>query len=71
MNTCKECKFWKPIEKKEWTSKEDEYSGHCSSAKFVYGEDIPTDGLKYWDYEDYSAGFATGRDFGCIHWSAK
>jgi hypothetical protein len=54
------------------------YSGKCKSPKFVYcganqktPQKTPKDGLSYWDYESYAAGFDTGEDFGCVHWSAK
>lgn len=29
------------------------------------------DGLHYWDYESYNAGFETGPHFGCVHWVRK
>ena len=46
------------------------HAGTCNSDKFVYdeGHQPPPDGLRYWDYEGYSAGFAVGDQFGCIHW---
>jgi hypothetical protein len=66
MNTCKDCKHWE-------RNKDEKYAGRCDSEKFVYsdGNDCQKDGLQYWDYEGYSAGFETGEDFGCIHWEAK
>jgi hypothetical protein len=52
--------------------------GKCSSSKFVYqypdtavSSNVPTDGLGYFDGEDYQAGFYTGAYFGCIHWQPK
>lgn len=46
------------------------HAGKCNSNKFVYdeGSQPPLDGLRYWDYEGYSAGFDVGDQFGCIHW---
>jgi hypothetical protein len=46
------------------------HAGTCNSDKFVYdeGSQPPLDGLRYWDYEGYSAGFEVGDQFGCIHW---
>lgn len=46
------------------------HAGRCDSDKFIYDEDTkpPMDGLRYWDYEGYSAGFEVGEHFGCIHW---
>lgn len=67
MNICKNCKHWKRYD----FSEKHTYMGTCSSIKFVYKEDPSKDSLEYWDYEDYSAGFATGEDFGCIHWETK
>ena len=47
------------------------HAGRCDSGKFIYDEDtkLPADGLRYWDYEGYSAGFEVGEQFGCIHWA--
>ena len=42
------------------------HAGTCKSDRFVYDEKTPKDGLHYWDYESYSAGFDTGEDFGCV-----
>lgn len=67
MNLCKDCKHWK--------RREDDYRGEhvgdCSSDHFVYMEKCPSDGLEYWDYEGYSAGFLTGENFGCVHHAGK
>lgn len=46
--------------------------GGCNSDKFVeesWGDPMPEDGMLYWDYEGYSAGFRTGPDFGCVHFA--
>lgn len=45
------------------------HAGTCNNDKFVYeGHQPPIDGLRYWDYEGYAAGFEVGDQFGCIHW---
>ena len=80
--TCKNCRWWKRGENIRYTG---EYMdpdrkrvvtpsthGKCDSDKFVYAgreNDSETDSLWYEDYESYAAGFDTGEDFGCIHWS--
>ena len=60
---CKYCKYF------------DGASG-CNSDKFVYvgvfeDAEMSEDGLGYWDYESYAAGFNVGERFGCIHWEEK
>jgi len=52
---CKNCTHWE--------------KNNCDCDKFVYEgyDEPPIDGLVYWDYESYSAGFETGEQFGCIH----
>jgi hypothetical protein len=70
VNTCKDCKHWT----RSSGSYSEIYSGNCDSDKFIEasaGVKIPKDGLEYWDYEGYSAGFSTGEDFGCIHWENR
>ena len=64
MNTCKTCKWWMIGRNK------DVHQGDCDCPKFLYERDgdAPDDGLQYWDFESYDAGFSTGPDFGCIHW---
>lgn len=65
LNTCSGCLHWKRY-------KTPEEGGQCTSPKLAYdGSNPPPDGLHYWDFEDYSAGMATGPDFGCIHWSKR
>ena len=68
---CNSCKFFKPASGFD-KGYHGEHSGTCSSDKFVYmdGGKVPEDGLAYWDYEGYSAGFQVGAFFGCIHWEA-
>ena len=67
---CKNCKFWnaKKLEDYEIKSGRTQH-GDCSSEKFTYNCDgnRQSDGLEYWDYESYSAGFSTGPDFGCVN----
>jgi len=65
---CKDCKFWRRN-----TDSDPVFMGDCSSDKFVYAtDDEPEkDGLSYGDYEEYSAFFSTGEDFGCIHFEEK
>jgi len=67
---CKTCKYWEKYKDGEFTSR-GFYAGKCSNAAFVYDEATPKNGLSYWDYESYRAGFETGEDFGCIHWEPK
>lgn len=62
MNRCKTCKHWTRMD-----DGDQPHAGHCDSPKFVYQAPLPVDGLEYWDYESYSAGFQTGEDFGCVH----
>lgn len=66
MNTCDVCKHWE-LDEDKYISKSI-LTGECKNNKFVYDRDCPIDGLRYWDYEGYSAGFETGPKFGCIHW---
>lgn len=65
MNTCKHCLHWQKDEAG--------FMGTCSCEKFVEQGTgrVERDGMEYWDYEGYSAGFNTGKDFGCIHWKQK
>ena len=58
LGRCVSCEHWK---------RDEGYKGRCNSDKFEY-ETCQEDGLEYWDYEGYSAGFCTGDRFGCIHW---
>ena len=62
--SCGSCRYWT-------RGKDECYGGVCSNDKFVERDDTPKDGLSYWDYECYSAGFNTGEDFGCIHWTPR
>ncbi len=67
LGRCRTCKFWKRVASDFDKSYHGEHAGECGNEKFVYEDKVSTDGLRYWDYEGYSAGFETGEDFGCIH----
>ena len=69
MNTCKTCKHWTRTEGDFNISYHGAHSGNCDSDKFTESDKVRPDGLNYWDYEGYSAGFETGEDFGCVHWT--
>lgn len=75
MKTCKNCIFWERYKEAGDIESRGEHAGICNSAKFIDANDscekVPKDGLRYWDYEGYSAGFETGENFGCIHWKGK
>ena len=67
-NVCKNCRFWERQETKP--------QGRCTNEHFIYNrcnlsDERIRDALVYWDYEEYSAGFLTGENFGCIHFVAK
>jgi hypothetical protein len=70
LNRCGSCKHWERYADKFDVEYHGSHAGRCTSDKFVYSDDPKPlkDGLRYWDYEDYSAGFDTGDEFGCIHW---
>jgi hypothetical protein len=70
-NTCDRCVHWRRQEGKY----DDPLFGTCVSDHFEYESPSaktsrPTS-LIYWDYEGYSAGFATGEKFGCIHFKGN
>ena len=74
---CKDCKWSREAEHPDFKGG----AGlSCDCNKFIYnimlgwsGEDryAGNDCLVYWDYESYSAGFAVGPEFGCIHWEPR
>lgn len=70
---CRDCVSWRenvPTKSDLEIGRSD--CGECSSEAFTYqDDDRKSDGLDYWDYEGYSAGFTTGPDFGCIHFKKK
>jgi len=71
---CKTCFFWHQNERNYYTP-EGEVYGSCVCGKFICPSDFcppyTTDQLIYWDYREYGASFATGPEFGCIHWRKK
>lgn len=75
MNICKSCTFWERYGDAGDIEYHGAHAGMCKCDRFVDANDtsekVPKDGLRYWDYEGYSAGFETGEDFGCIHWKGK
>ena len=71
MGTCKSCKHFTRMESDFDKQYHGAHAGTCDSEKFIYEGEVPKDGLSYWDYESYSAGFHVGEDFGCIHFEAK
>lgn len=68
---CKDCKYWDNYPYSSDQHKE------CSNMKFINSwsnsEDIKNknDILIYWGYDGWGEGFATGPDFGCIHFSKE
>lgn len=71
---CKNCQYWE----RDITPgiKSPDVFGDCNNPKYIYTPDYvppvyPTDSFLYWDSEDYAAGFATGENFGCIHFAMK
>lgn len=73
-NTCKNCQHWQ--RNTEIIGKPPDVFGDCNNPKYIYTPDYvppvyPTDSFLYWDSEDYAAGFATGENFGCIHFAMK
>ncbi len=72
LGRCGKCKHWRRYSMEFDVNYHGKHAGTCNSDKFVYdeGPQPPQDGLRYWDYEGYSAGFDTGEDFGCVHWVA-
>lgn len=68
---CENCKYWTVDPHGNKTI------GDCINPNFLYysgfekeKEDL-SENLIYWDYEGYTAGFQTGRHFGCCHWGKK
>ena len=71
--TCENCKHWEGPDNMFDVKN---IFGHCNSDKFFYADNLDKtklnyylDSLEYSDYEGYSAGFRTGKNFGCIHFS--
>lgn len=72
-NLCGSCKHWKRVSEPFDIEYHGAHTGTCKSKSFVYQQrgEVPVNGLAYYDYESYSAGFYTGEAFGCIHWKKK
>jgi hypothetical protein len=68
---CGTCKYFTPYTDAFDLEYHGAHAGRCSCDKFVENAKVPVDGLGYWDYESYSAGFEVGAGFGCIHWMAR
>ena len=70
---CGTCKHWWRYTDGFDVKYHGDRTGVCISDKFRYCAAPPTprDGLRYWDHEGFSAGFDTGEDFGCVHWSRR
>lgn len=73
--TCEHCAHWERVLIDRRTpTRVTLPHGECSCPKFIYDpsfEELLEDGLSYGDDEWYSAFFATGPKFGCIHWGPK
>ena len=67
LGRCMTCKYWSRKTYEYDKIFYGEHAGDCNNDKFVYDEKVAVDGLRYWDYEGYSAGFVTGESFGCVH----
>jgi len=71
---CKTCFYWHQHKPYYDLFGEDIY-GKCTYDKFIYFDHLcyphPLDALIYWDHEEHSASFATGPEFGCVHWAKK
>lgn len=63
MNTCKECKYFRPDDGM--------FTSNCSTPKIIYDKynekETPEDGVRYWDDDSYEAYFIVGENFGCIN----
>lgn len=70
MHICRKCTYWKETGR----NNQSYLIGDCSNPAFVYtgeGDEVPFNGLGYWDYESYQAGFRVGCNFGCIHFERR
>lgn len=70
---CISCVHWERYENESDIKHYGPHAGRCESGKFSYREysQVEPDGLQYWDFESYAAGFNTGEMFGCVHWRKK
>lgn len=71
LGRCGTCQHWQRYIDEFDVIRYGAHVGKCKSDHFVYGQETPKNGLRYWDYEGYVAGFETGESFGCVHWVAK
>lgn len=73
MKTCATCGHYKNFTDKFDLDYHGKDAGTCDSKGLTYAGDtsgkVATNGLSYWDFESYSAGFYVGANFGCIHHS--
>lgn len=70
LHRCATCKHWRRYTSELDVKYNGKHAGTCNSESFVEGTGAPrANGLLYWDYEGHSAGFSTGENFGCVHWS--
>lgn len=63
---CKNCKYF--IREKDILYTKNQHT--CTNPHFKYTGDLSetnSDDLSYCDYEEYSASFSVGENFGCIH----
>ena len=72
--TCSNCRWWREGNESD-KAYHGQDSGDCACPKFRYVGNIEhvinSDELGYWDTESYSAGFVTGKEFGCVHFQKK
>lgn len=67
LKVCSTCRHWRRYTEELDVKYHGTHTGICGCEKFVYDEQPSEDGMRYWDYEGYAAGFETGEKFGCIH----
>lgn len=68
LGRCGTCKHWQRYTEAFDMIYNEAHAGTCNSDRFVYDKKTPENGLHYWGYDSYSAGFDTGENFGCVHW---
>ena len=82
---CKNCKYWKRLESyKVGFCKNKNFIYRFDEKYDIFDKDgnlidsglkYDTPGIKnkliYYDYDEYTAGFVTGEEFGCIHFKQK
>lgn len=75
LKICKNCRYWTRYMPESYEVYR-EHFGTCHHERFLYGGVVGyhpdnSNSLYYWDFESYAAGFATGEDFGCVHWEKR